>query len=471
MKPRPLAAAEGHLSWIERWSPSDAEIWARWRRSLTRRQRAEALLPLQATLSGLAAFRHLENHPHGGPSGDFRPHLHAVRVSYRWALRLIDELRLDRVSARAIRPAVTSPGEPSASLEALRRSLTDALLITERLIDLPLVDAGVFQSSCDLFLRDLGRNSFFHPPEPLEFSNVAELLSPQRVRTVVGSLERDASETATLVAFLALLRDHRFLGIADRQMAEHGGIYRAHVVLAGARRELRTLMRFFVVQGMHDLADELRARLLRLDAHHVGDSLPEPSEHRGQALPAERMRNELRELREAVKGAAKRLRDAQGAERESPTRVSERVRRDLSQDIWAFRFILQAFLAKASAATSDEAAQLGFASEFARHFRAFGLRLIKGTGYERRGPLMTAVGGLSRRDALDAQKLAFAYRECDRFLDHLDRALASTEASFDKGEAAVALRDYLAEARSRAQGSRAPTGAFGSTEDHHAEAG
>ena len=146
-----------------------------------------------------------------------------------------------------------------------------------------------------------------------------------------------------------------------------------------------------------------------------------------------------------------------------------------SQDIWAFRFILRAFLAKTSATPTGDTEQLAFASEFARHFRAFGLRLSKGTEYERRGPLMTAVSGLSRRDALDADKLAFAYRECDRFLDHLDRALerelASEDASFDKGEAAGALRGYLAEARSRAPGSRAPTGAFGSSEDGHAEAG
>jgi hypothetical protein len=368
-----------------------------------------------------------------------------------------------------------SPAEPEASLDELRRSLTDALVISERLIDLPVVDAGVFQSSCDLFLRDLDRNSFFHPAEPLEFSNVAELLSPKRVATMVGSSERDAAEAATLVAFLALLRDHRFLGIADRQMVEHDGIYRAHVVLAGARRELRTLMRFFVVQGMQDLADELRVRLLRLDAHHVGESLPRPTERRGLALPAERMRNEIRELRDTVKAAAKRLRDTQSAEPEPSERASERVRRDLSQDIWTFRFILRAFLAKASVVRSGETGQLAFASEFARHFRAFGLRLTKGTLYERRGPLMTAVSGLSRRDALDAEKLAFAYRECDRFLDHLDRALerelASGGASFDRGEAAVALRDYLAEAGSRAPGSRAPTGAFGSTEDGHAEAG
>ena len=144
-------------------------------------------------------------------------------------------------------------------------------------------------------------------------------------------------------------------------------------------------------------------------------------------------------------------------------------------DIWAFRFILRAFLAKAAAASRSETLELEFAIEFARHFRALGLRLSKGTGYERRGPLMAAVSGLSRRDTLDREKLASAYRECDRFLDHLDgaleRELASTGACFDKSEAAVALRDYLTEARARTPSGRAPTGAFGSHEDGQAEAG
>ena len=86
MNSRPSAAEEGLLCSAERWTPADAELWGRWRESLQAEQRAHALLPLQAALSGLVAFRHLENHPLSVPVTDFRPHLHAVRVAYGWAL-------------------------------------------------------------------------------------------------------------------------------------------------------------------------------------------------------------------------------------------------------------------------------------------------------------------------------------------------------------------------------------------------
>ena len=478
MKPRSRTAEEARLSWIERWSPQDAEIWARWRASLSDTQRADALLPLQAMLSGLAAFRHLENDPRAAPATDFRPHLHASRVSFMWGLELVDALR----SAPPMHHVERSWTEPEASLDELRRSLTDALRICERLVTLPVVDAGIFRSSCDLFLRDLDRNAFFRPSEPLEFSNVAELIDPEYFSTEARAMQRDPAKTATLVAFLALLRDHRFLGIADRQMREFDGIYRAYVVIAGARRELRTLERFLIVQGAETSADELHARLLSLDAHgyHIDDPLPDLDADRGLALPSERMRNAIRELRRAVRATAKQLLHLDGAAALEPIdRESARVRKDLSQDIWAFRFILRAFLAKARAASTRVGAlddeQLAFAGEFVRHFRTFGPRLAKGTGYERRGPLTTALSALSRRDTIDVDKLAFASQECERFADHLDRALEealrSRAASFDKHEAAEELRAYLANARAHAPSAHPPEGAFGSSDATRFEAG
>ena len=95
----PNAAKEGLLASAERWTPGDAELWTEWRHSLSAEQRADALLPLQAALSGLVAFRHLENHPLRAPVTDFRPHLHSVRVAYAWALELVARL-LGRGHAR-----------------------------------------------------------------------------------------------------------------------------------------------------------------------------------------------------------------------------------------------------------------------------------------------------------------------------------------------------------------------------------
>ena len=480
MTSRRHPAEEGLLSWVERWAPADAEIWASWRRSLHAQQRSDALLPLQAALSGLMAFRHLENHPPVAPVTDFHPQLHAMRVTCDWALDLARELGADHPPSHRLRPVGATTLEPSASLDALARSLSDALRVSERLLDLPSIDPGAFAASCDLFLRDLNRNLFFRPSDPLEFSNVTELIGPERFPSHLASWRHDATKTTTIVAFLSLLRAHRFLGIADRQMREEEGIYRAHVVLAGVRRELRTLTRFLLVQG-GDAVESLAMNVHDVARTALRDTLPTPGTLHGLAAPSERMRNSLRAVRAAVKDAAKQLRDLGAPDApERVERASERVQRSLRQDIWAFRFIVRGFLAKASAAsTSDHgersSADFGFASEFARHFRAFGPRLAKGTGYPRRGPLTRAVSALTRRDEVDDESLGLAARECTLFVEHLDRALEdgrdASQASFDKHRAAAELRGYLAGARDRFCSGPPPTGTFGLGDTDHAEAG
>jgi hypothetical protein len=515
MSSRPEAAKEGLLFAAERWTPADAELWGRWRDSLSPEQRADALLPLQAVLAGLVAFRHLENHPLSESVTDFRPHLHAVRVAYAWALELVARLSSDDPSPEKRLRAVGVPqSEPEASLRNLKRSLNDALRVSERLLELPLVDAGAFQASCDLFLRDLARNAFFHPPEPLEFSNVMELLRPEGIAPELEVWKSEAAKMTTMVAFLTLLRDHRFLGIADRQIREDDGLYRAHVLIAAVRRELRTLTRFLLVQGVETFADELEARLLSLDAQQITGArseiteaskhlkklresveglamgihatarsalegaLPELDLERGYALPAERMRNGIRELRANVKEAAKQLRALGGPVRTE--RTSERVRKNVQQDIWAFRFILRAFVAKASVASVgvdywSDPGSLEFVGEFVRHFRVFGPRLVRATVYARSGPLTRAVGDLSQRAELDSAALNLATHESVLFLEHLDEALAEAPhallAPFDKNKAAADLRGYLAAAKDRSLVDRVAAGAFGLIDPSRAEAG
>jgi hypothetical protein len=282
-----------------------------------------------------------------------------------------------------------------------------------------------------------------------------------------------------IVAFLSLLRSHRFLGIADEQMSEDDGIYRADVLLAGARRELRTLTRFLLVQG-DELLEALAMDLQDVVRTQLSEPLPALDGAWGLAAPAERTRNGIREVRRTVKRTAKRLRDlGTPPAPERAVHTSEPVQKDLRQDIWAFRFIMRGFLAKASVAPvgvhrAPTAYDLAFAAEFVRHFRMFGPRLAKGTGYRRRAPLIRAVSGLSRRDEIDEESLGRAARECAQFVEHLDRALqsppASTQAPFDKRQAASELREYLAGAKNRFSSGPPPTGTFGLGEADHAEA-
>ena len=461
MNSKQNAASEGLLSSTERWSPADADLWGRWRESLSADQRSDALLPLQAVLSGLVAFRDWENQARPGLGIDFHPHLRAVRTGYDWALRLVAQLRSNGAPQSAL---VGVPlGEPESSLRALDRSLRDALRVAERLQELPRLDAATFQEACDLFLRELGRNPFFQPPEPLEFSNAAELMHPEGLTPQLESWESEGAKTATMIAFLALLRDHRFLGIADGQLREPDGVFHAHLVAAAVRRELRVLSRFLLVQGVETFADELEARLLTVEAiatsihaksrSLLNDPLPEPGLTGSDALATERMHKDIVALRDTVRDAAKKLHAlGRPARAERAERQSERVQRNLHQEIWAFRLILQAFLAKASAASvggvrSGDGGSLEFAGEFLRHFRLFGLRLSRGTMYPRRAQLARAVSALNERRTLDEVQLALAKGECTRFLEHLDDALTelpeSPLAPFDKTKAATELRAYL----------------------------
>lgn len=476
---RPHPADEGLLSWLERWAPADAELWARWRQSLSAEQRGEGLLPLQAALSGLMAFRHLENHPPSSPEVDFRPHLHAMQVSCSWALDLARALDAHDGAESRLQTVGAAGTEPSASLHRLVQSLQDALRVGERILDLPGVDADAFAASCELFLRDLSRNPFFRPSEPLEFSNVADLVGTERFPPHLASLAEGAEKATMIIAFLSLLRSHRFLGIADGQMTEHDGIYRAHVVLAGARRELRTLTRFLLVQG-GEAVEALAMDVHQLVQTELGEGLPDAEDLGGLAAASERMRNGIRAVRRAVKESARNLRDLSSPRvQERTERTSERVAKDLRPEIWSFRFIVRAFIAKASAVPlSVDGAyapeDLGFAAEFVRHFRVFAPRLAKGTDYGRRAPMVRAVSALSRRDDVDRATLGSAVDECARFAEHLDRALeklqGSLEASFDKEHAASELRDYLSAARDRFSSGPAPAGAFGLGRVEEAEA-
>lgn len=432
------SAFESLLSSADRWSSADAQRWERWRASLSERERSEALLPLQALLAGLVAYRDLENHADPSPSAGFRHRLQAVQAGYDWALGLIAALPKSSLRPLGALGSKPPPADPDASLRSLERSLHDAQTVTARLLELPAVDEVAFSASMDLFLREIERNAFFWPAAPLEFSNVAELLPSDALKK---DLEHCKSEAAVMVAFLALLRAHRFLGISCRQAGETSGNERARIVTAGVRRELDALRLFLSLQGL----GELSLGLQRLD-----------------------LERDVEAARARIKALAKELRSDRIST--EAVRESERPPKDLHQDVWAFQFILRAFIAKAHTmlavdAASEAPVSFEFAAEFLQHFQAFGPRLVRGTDYDRGRPLIAAVSALHRRRGIERDDVECAAGECERFADHLQAALNEAESSsdllFDKKKAASELREYLAEARRKSTGDRAAAAAFG----------
>lgn len=415
---QPLAVAdEGLAAWVERWAPSDLSVWTHWRASLPPESRSDALFPLQAALCGLDALRSFENQSLEMGKFDFREHLHAACATYAWALQLSDELR-----ASSMQTGV----EPLGSLDALRVSLADAAHVSERLLDLSAIDAESFHSSLDMFLRDLHRNAFFRPPRALEVST-----DP----------------------FVALLRAHRFVGVAAQQLDQIDGAALAVVILAAVRRDLRELTHALLTERHDAVAAELEPALSVLDGTGMilGDGATRTDFK-------EQMRDRLYDLRDSLKRTAKRLRGSGEdiAADETSRRHSERVPIDLTREVWAFRFIVRAFLAKARAISADaiaspSATPLDFIGEFVGHYRVFGPRLVKGTAYEERGALTRVVTALSQPEDLNGEALEHALVECERFAEHLESFLAARSDSdgmaFDKQRAAEQLKGYLESAK------------------------
>jgi hypothetical protein len=461
MQIRPETAEEGPFSWLERWAPEEAHAWAAWRGGLSASARADALVPMQAALAGLAALSRSVASEQGDHSNDCRAHAYALEVTLDWVLALADACRAHNRSLE----------EPDAALMALKRSVRHALDGARGTSPLYPIDRETLARIATQLATDLERNRFFRPPAPLEFCNVEDLFGRDHPDSDLQP-QRDPQSTAAIVIFLSLLRSHRYLGVADREIAEEDGLYRAHVVLAGTLCELLALSRFVRAHGADsfprdpEAAEALSLLLAQSVRAARRERIPAPTATGGLALPAERLRNTMREMRALVKRSARRVRDL-AAPRRVP-RASERVPKDLSPEIWSFRLIARAFLDKAEAAASRPDAwadpeSLVFACEFARHFRKFGPRLAKGTNYDRRGPLVAAVRALSNREGIDPRKLGLAAHECSMFVRHLDGALDEARrlghAAFDKREAAQALLGYLAESSRRS--ARAAAGVFG----------
>ena len=85
-----------------------------------------------------------------------------------------------------------------------------------------LVDSSALFSELRLFARTWAQSLLGHPSRRV--SNAAELLH-RRPDTRVESWEGDAAENSEHGLVPLLVRDHRFLGIADRQLDEYEGVY------------------------------------------------------------------------------------------------------------------------------------------------------------------------------------------------------------------------------------------------------
>jgi hypothetical protein len=129
--------------------------------------------------------------------------------------------------------------------------------------------------------------------------------------------------------------------------------------------------------------------------------------------------------------------------------------RRLQRDIWMFRQILKAFMAKTrgTEAVRDKWAGLDtfrFVKTFVEYFRSMGYQLLRYSDYERFDKFMALVDRLRDGDVLEVQRLSSVMEECEAFYLFLEKMFDSVnlrkelaDESFDTRDAARTLKLFI----------------------------
>ncbi|MBN2340948.1 MAG: hypothetical protein JXX29_07195 [Deltaproteobacteria bacterium] len=130
---------------------------------------------------------------------------------------------------------------------------------------------------------------------------------------------------------------------------------------------------------------------------------------------------------------------------------SERLRRD----IWMFRQILKAFVAKTRGTESVRDRWIGlntfkFVKTFVAYFRSMGYQLLRYSDYERFDKFMALVDRLRDGDVLEVQRLSSVVEECEAFYQFLEKMFDVVslrkelhDVPFDTRDAAKTLKLFI----------------------------
>ncbi|MBN2530630.1 MAG: hypothetical protein JXR76_29860 [Deltaproteobacteria bacterium] len=128
----------------------------------------------------------------------------------------------------------------------------------------------------------------------------------------------------------------------------------------------------------------------------------------------------------------------------------------LRRDIWMFRQILKAFVAKIRGTEAVRDRWVGldtfrFVKTFVEYFRSMGYQLLRYSDYDRFDKFMALVDRLRDGDALEVQRLSSILEECEAFYLFLDKMFDSVslrkelkDEPFDSKDAARTLKLFIA---------------------------
>lgn len=488
-----------------------------WYAGLGWERKEAALFELEMLLKGFACFGNPRNQagpPRQTPAlaHDFREETRIVRDGLAQATARIRELLGERDRAyqfsRYLETVLPEDGHrselvqdqlsqdsPEESLFVLRNTFASFIELADGMLRLERVPHRQHQALLNTICREIGRNEYFNPLKALEFRpELDRLRTPEVLEALHAS--SDAAHRTVALTFLSLFRGLRYVALVDQYASNPEQAHLGHLILAVFRSDMRALARFLRQAAGDQMADAFERALLSTGADELGSRFERLSHQAGALVSLRRTLDnlgnvldvEIRKTAELqiaapsddvedpgasmVLGAATLRATLQHATtqlcleiqpaatppvlaspNQSRLEQSERLRRD----VWMFKQVLRAFLAKAEAAPEqpevdcwEATASLRFVKEFLEHFRAIGFQLVRLSDYARLDRFMSAIEGLRDVDLLERGKLAAAARECHSFYEYLDGLFGEIskrrelqKRPFDKRAAAETLRVYL----------------------------
>ncbi len=489
-----------------------------WYAGLHLDRKEQVLFELEMLLKGFACFGNERNQPGPAQrtpavARDFREELRIVRDALSQAIAQIRLLlgQKDRayVFSRYLETVLPEDAErtklikeqlsqdtPEEALFMMRNAFGSYLEMADGMLRLGRVPHRLYSALLGTVTREIGRNAYFNPLTTLEFRPEFDRIRNAEVLDVLHAVDRDTIHRVATLALLTLFRALKYLDLIDEYAKRAATTRRAYVILAVLRSDLRAMSRFLTRRAGDVFAGGLEREILEVPAAEIAAQhealvahakaletlrgafegiahgitvdvravferdLPEAESTLTDEELGPRLRSATSSLRASLQHAVRAIcRELEprrpapsiGDMREERSLASERLRRD----IWMFRQVLRAFVAKGHAATGDENlwathASFRFVHEFLGHFRAIGYQLVRRSDYERLDTFLAALDSLKNADLFSPERLALAIDECSTFYEYLGELFGNVSKreelagrEFDKKGAADVLRIYL----------------------------
>lgn len=402
-----------------------------------------------------------------------------------------DYLRIDHMEQTLLQET------PDRSLFLLLSTFQMAQVLGAQALQKDHVEYRDFIAVHTVIFKEVMRSKYFNMLTLFEFRPQYDGILRHQVLLTLESIEHEAAQRITAISLLTIFRLMNYLDVTARwEAGQHtGSLYAllclinsdanqfsqflardtAHWLSTDFGTEYETLLPEQLTERFDDLNLQFQElKSLRELLESTGDQLDlELKKTFGQQLPTIEELTRPEEVLGAVQSACGSLQsflqnaavllvqefnvsvegDDLFEDFTSDATRSARLRRD----IWMFRQILKAFVAKTRGTESVRDRWKGintfkFVRTFVAYFRSMGYQLLRYSDYERFDKFMALVDRLRDGDVLEVQRLSSVVEECEAFYQYLEKMFDSVsrrkelqDISFDTKDAAQTLKLFIAE--------------------------